>query len=451
MTARVAVIGGGIAGLTAAYELSESGADVLVLESSDRTGGKLRRGAIGGIEIDLGAESILARRPEATALMDRIGLAYSPARTTTASIWSHGALRTMPRTVMGVPGDVEALIASGIVVSVEPAVVAVDEGDESIGQFVTERLGRDVVDRLVEPLLGGVYAGHADRLSLRAAGPQIAALGADLVSGAAEALAAPVADGRVFVAPDGGVSRLPEALVAAGGFEVRLDTTVRAIERRGTGWVLTTGATNALQIVEADAVVIAAPAPAASRLLADVAADAAFALAGIDYASVAIVTFVFNGTDGLGPDRSGFLVPPVEGTTIKAATCSTTKWQWTRDAAAGRTIIRTSVGRAGEATLLQYDDATMAETALADLRAMAGVDLGEVVDSHVQRWGGALPQYEVGHLDLVATIERDLADVPGLEVCGAAYCGLGIPAVIASAQGAAQRIMETGHNMGETA
>lgn len=442
MSTRIAVVGGGIAGLTAALELSEAGAEVIVLESSDRVGGKLRRGSVGGVDVDLGAESILARRPEATALMDRIGLAYEPARTTTASIWSHGELRPMPRTVMGVPGDLDALMKTGIVTSVAPALVPLDQDDQSIGRFVTERLGRDVVDRLVEPLLGGVYAGHADRLSLRAAGPQIAALGDDLQAGAAAALALPSSDGPVFVAPTGGVNRLPDAIVSAGGFDVRLETTVRALERRGDGWSVTTGPTNALQTIEADAVVLAAPAPAASRLLADVASDAAFALAGVDYASVAIVTFVFDGGDGLGPDRSGFLVPPVEGTTIKAATCSTAKWDWTRDAAAGRTVIRTSVGRAGEAMLLHHDDATVAQTALADLRALAGVDLGEPVDSHVQRWGGALPQYEVGHLDLVATIERDVAGVPGLEVCGAAYRGLGIPAVIASAQGAAQRTME---------
>jgi len=442
MSARIAVVGGGIAGLTAALELSEAGAEVIVLESSDRVGGKLRRGSVGGVDVDLGAESILARRPEATALMDRIGLAYEPARTTTASIWSHGELRPMPRTVMGVPGDLDALMKTGIVTSVAPALVPLDQDDQSIGRFVTERLGRDVVDRLVEPLLGGVYAGHADRLSLRAAGPQIAALGDDLQAGAAAALALPSSDGPVFVAPTGGVNRLPDAIVSAGGFDVRLETTVRALERRGDGWSVTTGPINALQTIEADAVVLAAPAPAASRLLADVASDAAFALAGVDYASVAIVTFVFDGGDGLGPDRSGFLVPPVEGTTIKAATCSTAKWDWTRDAAADRTVIRTSVGRAGETMLLHHDDATVAQTALADLRALAGVDLGEPVDSHVQRWGGALPQYEVGHLDLVATIERDVAGVPGLEVCGAAYRGLGIPAVIASAQGAAQRTME---------
>ncbi|HWV27544.1 MAG TPA: protoporphyrinogen oxidase [Aeromicrobium sp.] len=442
MSRRVAVVGGGVGGLTAAYELASAGAEVVLVESTDRVGGKLRGGVVGGVQVDLGAESVLARRPEAIGLMDRIGLPYEPARPTSAAIWSHGALRPMPRTVMGVPGEVDALLETGVVSSVERVDVPVGAEDQSIGDFVAARLGREVVDRLVEPLFGGVYAGHTDRLSLRAAGPQIAALGSDLVAGAAAALARPAADGPVFVAPTGGVHRLPEALAATGGFQIRTDATVRVVERANGGWRLTLGPTTHLESLDVDGVVVATPAPATARLLAEVAPGAAYALAALDYASVAIVTFVLDDAswdDGL----SGFLVPPVEGTTIKAATCSTAKWAWTRDAAAGRTVIRTSVGRAGETTLLHHDDATIIETALADLTAIVG-DLGTVVDAHVQRWGGALPQYDVGHLDLVATVERDIATVPGLEVCGAAYHGVGIPAVIASAQAAARRLLDAG-------
>lgn len=440
---RVAVIGGGLAGLTAAYELAEAGADVVVLETTDRVGGKLRSEAVGGVTIDVGAESILARRPEAVALMDRLNLAYEPARTTSASIWSYGELRTMPKTVLGVPGDVAALLESGIVHNVTPEVVPVDEDrDVSVAEFVSARLGQEVVDRLVEPLLGGVYAGHANRLSLRSAAPQIAALGADLVSAAATAVAAPAQLGPVFVAPTGGVHRLPEALAERGNFTIDYNSTVRAIERSDDSWRLIVGPAHQLHTVDADLLVVATPGSATARLLSDVAPEAAFALADLDYASVAIVSFVLDGGTALGDDRSGFLVPPVEGTTIKAATCATNKWQWTRDAANGRVVIRTSVGRAGETLLLHHDDATVAEMALADLRSIAGSDLGDVVASHVQRWGGALPQYEVGHADLVATVERAVATVPGLEVCGAAYHGMGIPAVIASAQAAARRLLD---------
>lgn len=188
-----------MAGLAAAHELAAGGADVVVLEGSDRLGGKLRLGDVGGLTLDLGAESMLARRPEALDLVHTIGLddrLVNP-RTISAAIWTHGALRAMPATVMGIPADVAELAASGIA-GIDAHVLPVPEGDISVAEFVSARLGRDVLERLVEPLLGGVYAGHTDSLSLRATTPQIAALGADLLAGATSARAAATATGPVF-------------------------------------------------------------------------------------------------------------------------------------------------------------------------------------------------------------------------------------------------------------
>ncbi len=448
----VAVIGGGIAGLTAAYDLAAAGCDVTVLETSDRVGGKLRQAEVGGITVDVGAEAILARRTEGLDLARDIGLtdAVEHPRTASASIWTRGALRPMPPTVMGVPADLEALLASGIVSEAPQSTpAAVPDEDVSVASFVEQRLGREVVDRLIEPLLGGVYAGHSDRLSLRATAPQILALGADLQRGAADSLAQRTRTQQsaqpapVFFAPTGGVGSLPDAVVAAGDFTVRTSTTVRALDqlpRDESGsprWRLTLGPTTAIEHLEVDAVVVATPAPAAARLLSDVAPRAAFALAGVEYASVALVTFCLGGE--LGAAGSGFLAPPVDGTVIKGATFSSSKWQWSRDAAADHTIVRTSIGRAGETLLLQHDDETLVRLALADLTAALG-GVGPVVDAQVQRWGGGLPQYDVGHLDLVDTIEADIASVDGLEVCGAAYRGVGIPAVIGTARVAAARL-----------
>lgn len=430
-----------MAGLAAAHELATAGVDVLVLEGSDRLGGKLRLGQVGGLTLDLGAESVLARRPEGLDLISAVGLddrVVHP-ETITASIWTHGALRAMPPTVMGIPADPEALAASGIAVMPEPRILPAPEHDVSVADFVTERLGRDVLDRLVEPLLGGVYAGHTDQLSLRATTPQIAALGDDLVTAAAEHRAAATASGPVFAGLVGGVGQLPAAVADTDGIEVRLSSTVRTATRTAEGWRLTVGPTTDVETVDVDAVIVAAPAPAAARLLAEEAPDAAFALAAIDYASMAIITFVLD--DAVVPEGSGFLVPPVDGTFIKAATVSSNKWGWVGDS--GRTVIRTSVGRAGDATLLQHDDGELASRALADLRSAFGT-LPDPVDQVVQRWGGGLPQYDVGHLDRVETVERSVAAVPGLEVCGAAYRGVGIPAVIASGRAAARRLLDAG-------
>ncbi|MCW2751555.1 MAG: hemG [Aeromicrobium sp.] len=437
---RVAVVGGGMAGLAAAYELASSGAEVIVLEGSDRIGGKLRLGEVGGLILDLGAESILARRPEGLDLIHAVGLAdqvVNP-QTSAAAIWTRGELRTMPPTVMGIPADVAALAESGIA-EVDSHVVPVADNDVSVADFVTARLGHEVLDRLVEPLLGGVYAGHADQLSLRATAPQIAALGPDLLGGATRARDAATASGPVFAGLVGGVGQLPSAVAATPGIDVRLDATVRTVARTPDGWRLSVGPTTDVEALDVDAVVVAAPAPAAARLLAEVAPDAAFALAAIDYASVAIVTYVFDEPPAF--EGSGFLVPPVDGTFIKAATVSSNKWGWVGDT--GRAVIRASVGRAGEATLLQHDDADIAERALADLRKAFG-GLPDPIDSQVQRWGGGLPQYDVGHLDRVDLIDRSIAAVPGLEVCGAAYRGVGIPAVIASGRAAARRLLDAG-------
>jgi oxygen-dependent protoporphyrinogen oxidase len=231
------------------------------------------------------------------------------------------------------------------------------------------------------------------------------------------------------------VGRLTE--VAAKGMDVRLTTTVRDVVRDGTGWRLVTSSGDET----ADGVIVAAPAPAAARLLAEVAPAAAFALADIQYASVAIATFVFD--QDIELPGSGFLIPPVEETSIKGATFSSNKWAWLAEP--GRTVLRASLGRYGEAATLQYDDATLSKVALGDLREILG-GLPDPAASHVQRWGGALPQYTVGHLDRVEAIEADVANVAGLEVCGAAYRGVGIPAVIASAQGAVERLLkDLGH------
>jgi protoporphyrinogen/coproporphyrinogen III oxidase len=434
---KIAVVGGGVAGLTAAFELGRAGADVLLLEGSDRLGGKLRLAEVDGITLDVGAEALLARRPEATDLCAEIGLGQAvvhPA-TISAAIWTRDALRPMPRTVMGIPADVDALMASGIVE--RPPVsrpVPVPADDVSVGEFVRDRVGDEVLERLVEPLLGGVYAGHADELSLAAAGAPIRELGDDLLAGAAAAKASDTESAPVFAGVRGGVGRLPTALAEASGAKIRTGAVARDVRRHGAGWRITLADGHE----DCDAVVVATPAPASARLLADVAPEAAFELADLTYASMAIVTFVVDGDVDLATDGSGFLVPLVDGTAIKGSTFSSQKWSWLAES--GRTVLRASVGRAGDTTLLHQDDVTVAGVALADLRAALG-HLPEPAAWHVQRWGGALPQYTVGHLDRIEVVDHSIAAVPGLEVCGAAYRGVGVPAVIASAQAAVRRIL----------
>ncbi len=232
---------------------------------------------------------------------------------------------------------------------------------------------------------------------------------------------------------------------------------MRALARAaGGGWNLVVGSAHDAQVLPADAVVLATPARATARLLSDVVPDAALELARIDYASMAIVTFAFRARDLPDLPGSGFLVPPVDGRTIKAATFSFAKWDWVREAGARDgeelLVLRCSLGRHREEEVLQRSDDELVQVALEDLADAVGLAV-RPIDAHVQRWGGALPQYAVGHLDRVRSIRAAVARVPGLAVCGAAYDGLGIPACIASAELAATQVLgglaalgESGHD-----
>ncbi len=436
---RTVVVGAGIAGLTAARDLAATGREVSVVEGSSRVGGKLLVGEVAGVGVDLGAEAMLARRPEGIELAQALGLDVVHPATSSSSVWTRGALRPLPRSVMGVPADLDQVAASGVLSDAgvdrlrhETSGQPVAEGEDvSVGELVATRLGDEVVDRLVEPLLGGVYAGHARNLSARATMPQLVAWSSGgLVEGAAATVLA-ATGAPVFAGIAGGLGRLAMAL--ADGLDVRTGAPVRELRRTPTGFALVVGPTTAPEEVVADEVVLATPGAPTARLLAEVAPSASVELAGLEYASMAIVTLAFRAEEIPDLPGSGFLVPPVDGRTIKASTFSFAKWDWVRESGHGLVLLRTSVGRHREESVLQVPDEDLVTASLTDLRAATGL-AARPVDSHVQRWGGGLPQYAVGHLDRVARIRADVALVPGLAVCGAAYDGVGIPAVIASAR-----------------
>ena len=446
---RVVVVGGGVAGLAAALEVraQRPGAEVVVLEAGSRIGGKVAVSEVAGLPVDEGADSMLTRVPDGLALVRGAGLEddlVAPA-SGAASVWSRGRLRPLPGgTVLGIPGDLAALAASGLLSTAGLYRVPLDlvlpggpvEEDVSVGDLVRRRLGAEVVERLVDPLLGGVYAGRADLLSLQATLPQLVGRTRrhrSLLRATLEARSAtPPTDGPLFASLPGGLGRLPAAVARASGAEVRLRTTVRGLRRTPTGWELTTGSATDPSRLTADAVVLAVPGPPAARLLADVAPAAAAEVAALEYASVAIVTLVLGGpTPGVG---SGYLVPAVEGRTTKAVTFTSRKWA---HFAGGPAVVRASVGRYGETRDLQRSDAELVAAVLGELRQAVG-PLPVVLGSRVVRWGGGLPQYAVGHLDRVRRVREAVARQPGLAVAGAAYDGVGVPAVARSGRQAAR-------------
>ena len=483
------IVGGGIAGLAAAFFLRDRGLAVTVLEGSPRLGGKLATSQVAGIAVDEGAESLLARRPEGTDLIQAVGLADDLVLpgTTSAGIWTRGQLHPLPkRQFMGVPADLDELSRAGILSPEGTARAWADlelpvtdrDGDVSVASYVGARLGGELVDRLVDPLLGGVYAGRSDELSFEATLPALARASGEhrSLSAAAAALLPPPgrppgvpnspgatspADASsppggqspavptqapVFTTLSGGLGTLPPVLATASGAIVRTGAMVRGLARVPGGWRLTVGSAHAPELLEADAVILALPARPAGRLLAAVpaAAVAASGLGEIAYASMAIVTLAYPAAAFPSlPGGSGYLVPAVDGHPVKAVTFSTIKWPHllneTRPAGDIH-LVRCSVGRLGEEAVLQRADGELAALAAADLAAATGVR-GAPVDVRVTRWGGGLPQYTVGHLDRVRRIRASVAAQPGLAVCGAAFDGIGIPACIASARLAADQVL----------
>jgi len=470
----VVIVGGGIAGLAAAFFLRDEPVRVTVLEGSPQLGGKLRVSEIGGVAVDEGAEALLVTRPEGTGLIAELGLGgdrVGPG-TTSSAIWTLGALRPLPRRqFMGVPSDLAELAKSGVLSSEGVARASQDlelpptarDGDVAVARYVGARLGAEVVDRLVDPLLGGVYAGRSAELSFDATLPALATASRKYrsLAEAARSLLPPSAppdnqDGRpapggsVFTTLAGGLGTLPEFLAKASGAHVRTGAMARELSPAEGGWRLTVGSAAAPEQVDADAVIMAVPARPAGRLLAGVpgASATVAALAEIGYASMAIVTLAYPRSAFPAPGLaalgwSGYLVPAVDGRAVKAVTFSTVKWPHLagspESAAAPLEVVRCSIGRIGEEGLLQRGDDELASLAAVELEAATGV-CGGPAATRVTRWGGALPQYTVGHLDRVARIRAGVAAQPGLAVCGAAYDGVGIPACIGTARAAASQV-----------
>ncbi|MGI8755035.1 MAG: protoporphyrinogen oxidase [Acidimicrobiales bacterium] len=478
--AHVVVVGGGVSGLTAALRLSQSGVEVTVVEA-DRLGGKLQTSMVAGRPVDEGADAFLLRVPWALALchdLELDGELISPAERR-AHVFVDGRRHLLPAAhVLGVPTDLDALGATGLITAagVQRARRDLDlgpqptdpvgrrEGDDvAIGPFLRGRLGDEVVDHLVDPLVGGINAGDTATLSLAAVVPQLdaAARSGDpsLVRSCAlqreRALAAASTnDAPIFATPIGGMARLIDTLLGfLPGVELRSGRRVVALEagssrgragrgRRPTG---TTGMEVALDdgsTLATDAVVLAVPAHVAAPLLRDESADAADLLGEIAHASVSMLTLAFDRADlGDTTGASGCLIPTDQGALATAISYATTKWAQLRDPDRDDVILRVSAGRFGDDRHLDLDDAALTETVLADLDRVLGVG-GDPAEVRVSRWPRSFPQYAPGHLDRCAAVEAALGDTP-VRLAGMALRGVGIPACIRSGEDAAASLGAT--------
>jgi protoporphyrinogen/coproporphyrinogen III oxidase len=451
-TVDLAVIGAGISGLAAAWEGRRRGASVAVFEATTHPGGKLQTSPLAGVDLDESADAFLARVPDAVDLCSELGLdteLVSPG-SGSAYVWLDGTLRRLPPDqLLGVPTDLDALAASSILSAAGVARARHDltlghegaderrgaDGDESVGALVRRRLGDEVLDRLVAPLVGSIYAGECDHLSLQVSAAQLATArdhdpsDPSLVRAAAALRAQAIDTGRpVFLAPRGGMGRLAVALVDALGDDLRPGTPVAAVTPDGARWrIEPTG-------VVADAVVVATPAFVTAPLLDGVAPETAAFLDGIDHASVALVSLAVP-RDGIDHpmDGSGFLVPRSAGLLLTACSWVTTKWPHL-DVEPSTVLLRASVGHDGDDRGRTLPDAELVAGVLADLATTMGLH-APPDEVRVTRWPRSFPQPRPGHLGAVAAAERALASrAPRVQATGAWARGVGVPACIREAR-----------------
>lgn len=452
---RLLVVGGGITGLAAAWEAVNRGASVTLVEASDRLGGKIRTEPFFGRPLEAGADAFLARVPEGRALVEEVGLGpdlVSPAATE-ASVWVGSRVRRLPeKTLLGVPTDLVALARSGVCSGRGVARAALDlvlpggppAGDVAVGALVRRRLGREVFERLVDPLLGGINAGRSEWLSLQAGVPQLAAAfdRRSLILGA-RAHRPPPSGEPVFFSVRGGLGRLVDRLrerLVESGATVLTGWRAGGLALDDDGWHLRragTGPAGSAETITGDAVVLTTPAEPTAVLLADVAPASAAGLLAIRHASVAMVALAYpRSAFPRPPAGSGFLVPRGRGRVMTACSWASNKWP---DAADPDTVVvRASAGRAADLRAMRMSDDDLVARIDRELSSATGVN-GPPTAFRVTRWPDAFPQYAPGHLDRVARIEAALPAT--LEVAGATYRGVGIPACIRGGRAAASRAL----------
>lgn len=471
MTRTLAVIGAGISGLTAAHAAVLRGANVTVFDAADTAGGCLSRTDLAGFlpgGADDGAEASLNRRPEARDLIASLGIGtVFPSRVHGSRlVTSSGPMPIPAGTLMGIPADPESLRGvlsdDGVDRVAAESLTPPISGDVSCGDFLAARLGDEFVDRVLDPLVGGVYAGRCRELSLEATLPALlpaARAGTSVLAAVATVLetraltsgadipgagvrkdhSADVVSPPVFLSLPGGMNRLIaelEEVLTARGAKFQMGARVLAVN--SDGGVRTEAGTEKF-----DAVVIALPAWAAQHVLRDVTepmSELGGLLGRIDYATSAVVTAVLRDQDK-PLDGSGFLVPPTLGGLVKASTFSSNKWPWMAGVLPDdHRVVRVSVGRRGDEEWTRLDDATLSHRAITEWRAYTGY-MGDLIHAEVKRWERALPQYRPGHAQLVAEIDAAVARIPGVFVTGSYLDGVGIPACIGRAERTVAQLM----------
>jgi oxygen-dependent protoporphyrinogen oxidase len=478
---RVAVIGGGISGLAAAHRLVElwPECDVELLESRSRLGGAIWTVHEEGYQIEQGVDNFITTLPWGLDLCRRLGLSDQLVTTNPdyrqTFVVRRGRLYKLPDGfLMMAPTRMWPMAVTPILSPLGKLRCALeyflpprkDDADESMAAFVRRRLGREAYQRLVEPLVSAVYAADLEKLSVEATLPRFRAMEREH-GGLIRAMRRQIAEHRrqstepqaggesgarfgMFVTLRGGLSSIPEAIVARlPDGAVRLASPVERIERDGGRWKLAVGkARDSAEslVVESrafdptfDAVVVATPSYAAAELLRPHDAELADRLASIAHSGTAILSLAFDREQIRHPlDGMGIVVPAAERSPILA--CSLSSRKYPHRAPEGKVLLRVFVGGSRFPEMAEMDEAELRPRVLGELAALLGIK-GEPIYSNLARWPRTMPQYHVGHKELVAAIESRVERLPGIELCGNAYHGVGIPDCVHGAEQAAERVV----------
>lgn len=455
---RVVIVGGGIAGLAAAYRLAQTAPDlaVSVVEGEARLGGKIVTERVDGFLIEGGPDSFLSLKPRGVGLCQELGLEGRLQGTNTkirrTYIMRGQRLHELPEGLTGlIPTRLGPMVKTRLISPVGKLRMALDyvlppraaNGDESLAAFVERRLGRELYDRLIEPLMGGIYAGDGEQLSLAATFPQLrraelehGGLIKGVLAARAKMLAAKPDAKRwpAFVTPATGLAEIVEALARRlSSIDVRLGRRATRVEAASAGYAVVLENDERLT---AQAVIFATPAFVTAELVSGIDSRAAAALHAIPYVSTATVSVAYPLADIPRPlDGYGYIIPRAENQPILA--CTWTSAKFPQRAPQGFGLIRGFIGRAGQEEALDGTDDDLLKLLRAELRRTLGITAAPTLH-RIFRWPKAMPQYTLGHLARLATIEQRLTALPGLFVAGSAYRGIGLPDCIHSGEQAAE-------------
>lgn len=442
----IAIIGGGIAGLSAAYELSTRRVPFTLFEGSPRLGGLVRTEHVAGFTIEAGADSMLAQKRAAVDLCSELGLEprlISPNAPRTAFVLHRGALHSLPApSMLGIPATWTGLASYSLLPPLSRARIALEpllpvrrqRSDESIASFFRRRFGQASVDYIAQPLLGGIHAGSVERLSMPALFPRLAeAEGSGPRVLRWIHMTAASSGGAGFRSIVTGMGELVEAirrrLPAAS---VRCNAAVMALERREHGWNVVTAAGPS----DYSTVILACPAHAAAALLAPTDSEAAALCAAVPYVSTVSIALAWPRAAVAHPLRgSGFVVARKSNTVrITAATWVSSKWEGR--APAGHVLLRAYLGGEHDPAAVHEDDRTLLDTAVRELSAILSIT-GPPELARVYRWPNAGAQHEVGHQARMASLDQRLARLRGLHVTGSGFRSIGIPDCVANGRAVA--------------